>query len=156
MDHVHKVCICLVQPTFWGVALKKLPIRVKPCQDFVQEFFRSTLPPLILLILRNSFPTKSDTHITLQSSCLTGITRWFFFFYGTGTYRSQKRESHLSRPDFGTGFFWGGGGGGGKWSNGNYQLRQLKIVIRRQIDFFPWRGVFWLMLREGSKKERPF
>ena len=115
MDHVHKVCICLVQPTFWGVALKKLPIRVKPCQDFVQEFFRSTLPPLILLILRNSFPTKSDTHITLQSSCLTGITRWFFFFYGTGTYRSQKRESHLSRPDFGTGFFLGGGGQMVKW-----------------------------------------
>ena len=62
MDHIHIVCICLVQPNFRGVALKKGPSRVKACWDIFQSPFHQNPPsPVILLRFLNSFPTKPDT-----------------------------------------------------------------------------------------------
>ena len=41
MDHIHVVCICLVQPNFRGVALKKGPSRVKAYWDIFKSPFSS-------------------------------------------------------------------------------------------------------------------
>ena len=62
MDHIHIVCIRLVQPNFGGVALKKGSSRVKSCWDIFQSSFQQNPPsPVILLRFLNSFPTKPDT-----------------------------------------------------------------------------------------------
>ena len=62
MDHIHIVCIRLVQPNFGGVALKKGSSRVKACWDIFQSSFQQNPPsPVILLRFLNSFPTKPDT-----------------------------------------------------------------------------------------------
>ena len=65
VDDVHIIRIRLVQPNFWGVALKKRTSRVETCRENVQSPFLyqnpPVPPPVILLRFLNSFPTKPDT-----------------------------------------------------------------------------------------------